>query len=244
VFNLSIWGYHYNRGGINLKKALYISNIAIVAICCFGIIINMLHYVEVRREANIDFDIHYNNFATKVEGIRETLGNVDIENYNGDLSKLFLNEVEDNLTSCLKKIESSYMFSFQGRQKVDIKDIYNIFNDLNFQKGCSEEFSWFFTVKDKEGYGAIEREQFRIIAPFLERMVFLNLVNSIKIEDDLWRTNSYHIIFPFGFSEQDRTARNIHLNYLSMVWKNNVNLSIVWELSNWLLLETDGGNSE
>ncbi len=117
-----------------MKKNLFIKILVflIVAITSFGIIINIFHFLDIRKTEIIDFNkvSHLNTFKQNLKAIKTSLDSININSYTGQISKKDLTAFNNNLKNCLSKLETATILDYKGKMKINIKDKNKLFSDV------------------------------------------------------------------------------------------------------------------
>ncbi len=111
-----------------MNKNLFIKLLAfiVLSIASFGIISNIIHFMEIRRTETINFKeiSPYKEFKDTLKSTKGAIEKINIDNYTGQLDKTILTKVNTNINSCLDSLEKSPILSLKDKENISVKDIY------------------------------------------------------------------------------------------------------------------------
>ncbi len=225
-----------------MEKIIKGLNAIIIAICSFIIIVNLIHYFQVRYSKEVVFSDNNKIYKETLDDIDNNLDKFDLTNYNGKLTKGFLNDVYANLNNCLVKLKAMTFLDYTGTKRVNIKDIARMYNNY-IANECSEEMRWFYDLNDSKDYTSLDRAQFTKIAPYIQKFTYLYLFAG----PDTWEyliENSHYYLHLYSYPNYAPGTDPLASNYWQMLYASSREADVIEELSDWLLDEIGGGNNE
>lgn len=220
-----------------INKEPFITKIlstTILVLVGFGIIINIIHFFEIRESEVVNFD------STNLESIRLNLdetksivNNLDIDSYNGNISDEHLNILMDNINISYNNLRNLTILNYSGNKKLTVKDKFNIiFDNVNNSNITSFANSYAIISKyDKD---------LKDIKSLMMPNMYINMLSLGTVEMKIINNFNYRI-------------NNYTLWYMSNPINNDIEIIISYYhnqseslkfITNWLSKELRGENNE
>lgn len=171
------------------KKNILIKTLAVVliSIATFGIIINIIHFIEIRKTEVVNFD-HINQINLFKDTLKRTkiiINKIDINNYVGNMSTEDLSTFNINIKTCLNKLESAAILNYKGEKLLTIKDKYILYMDSQ-KNECTIHLQ---NLDIMEKYDSSMVSIKNLMIP----QILINIISRGPVIEQYWKNYQYFI---------------------------------------------------
>ncbi len=200
----------------------------ILSLTSFGIIINAIHFVQIRKTTEIDLESVLISINDTLEKNVELLEQIKVDEYNGNLDEesfiLIYNTIETNLTNI-----ENLSFLKEEKSKFSNKDKYLMLEEINNSIPISDLVNSFKIIATNDN--SLEG---------IEDIITSNIIMSIRATDTIFlRLLNNFSYYTGNYIEYSlNTPDSAELYIITTSIQNTANM--VNFLTTWLLNDMDG----
>lgn len=100
----------------------------IFAFASFYLIVNLYHYLEIRRDFSVNFDNQslVLKLEDKMAKVSNNIAGFDVNKYQGNIDNNKMMVIASNLSTCVNSFNNDTIRSMHGKKKITIVDVYKL----------------------------------------------------------------------------------------------------------------------
>lgn len=228
-----------------MKKSIfiYIKSLAYLLIgltfsfASFYLISNIYHYDELKKEYKIDIktDLRIIKYNNELSHYKTALNNINLNNYQGTISKTKMVSIQENLKSCLNIMNTSSYEDIQDNKVLTLTDIYNLREDYENKilSDCVVSNLYWISIANKS---VLNSDYLISNQKLMTNYIELLRNETTYLEKDLLNTISYS----YNTNYADQKYKNfIKDGFDEVISSYDNSMKLFKFISDWYLMEVD-----